>query len=175
MSLDSIEHSLRQMNNEIENIRNEYKKKTQDMFSEMCKEIFNVVDNLKQIAWVQYTPYFNDGEECIFRVNELEFYFTDEDIEEGYQYGETNNPYEKPSHWFYANVNRYPEYQEIIDRYEESIKNDPNHGVKAEILSKFKKIFESIDKNTFKDMFGDHCIVVVKRDGSVEVEEYSHD
>jgi hypothetical protein len=33
--------------------------------------LFTAYPNVKAIGWTQYTPYFNDGEPCVFSVNDL--------------------------------------------------------------------------------------------------------
>lgn len=40
--------------------------KAKDAFFAMSKSIFVAVPNLSKFSWTQYTPYFNDGDECIF-------------------------------------------------------------------------------------------------------------
>jgi hypothetical protein len=38
---------------------------------DIFKELFVAYPNVKAIGWTQYTPYFNDGEPCVFSVNDL--------------------------------------------------------------------------------------------------------
>lgn len=38
---------------------------------EVLKEIFNTVPEIKVIYWTQYTPYFMDGDVCIFSMNDI--------------------------------------------------------------------------------------------------------
>lgn len=40
----------------------------QEAFKEFSKEIFSKYSALKSFSWHQYTPYFNDGDSCVFRV-----------------------------------------------------------------------------------------------------------
>lgn len=43
------------------------------------KEIFAAHPSIASIRWTQYTPYFNDGEPCVFSVNSAEFILNGED------------------------------------------------------------------------------------------------
>ena len=43
------------------------------------------------ISWTQYAPYFNDGDECVFGVNDIEVFLTEEDFDE-YDYSDRDNP-----------------------------------------------------------------------------------
>lgn len=44
-----------------------------DALATIFKEIFNKYPRINTIYWAQYTPYFNDGEECVFSVNDVHF------------------------------------------------------------------------------------------------------
>lgn len=44
--------------------------KGQSIFEEAAREIFKKYPNLDSFSWTQYTPHFNDGDPCNFRVNE---------------------------------------------------------------------------------------------------------
>lgn len=54
----------------------------EDALKEAFKEVFDKHPSLYSISWRQYTPYFNDGDPCYFRVSEYEIeYVEDEDDE----------------------------------------------------------------------------------------------
>jgi hypothetical protein len=53
----------------IKKLRNEARKAAKGYFNEASKEFFTKYPELKSFSWTQYTPYFNDGEECTFSVN----------------------------------------------------------------------------------------------------------
>ena len=38
-------------------------------FPALFAEVFNKSKCIESIGWTQYTPYFNDGEECVFSAN----------------------------------------------------------------------------------------------------------
>ena len=48
-------------------------------FPQLFVELFNKSKCIESISWAQYTPYFNDGEECVFRVNTNWLSVNDED------------------------------------------------------------------------------------------------
>lgn len=41
---------------------------------EAFKDFFDKHAEVQGLTWAQYTPYFNDGEECVFGVNDIEVY-----------------------------------------------------------------------------------------------------
>lgn len=51
---------------EIEAKRSEMLKDLQQEFPELLKSAFEKHPSVETVTWRQYTPYFNDGDECIF-------------------------------------------------------------------------------------------------------------
>jgi hypothetical protein len=41
-------------------------KEGEDLFLSMSKTVFDKNPDLEKFGWAQYTPYFNDGDECVF-------------------------------------------------------------------------------------------------------------
>lgn len=101
------------------------------------------------IRWEQYTPYFNDGDPCVFRVGELYYKLvggdeTGGDYGDGFEYLST---YRKPE--------GFMDQQWVKDLKE---LGSAISGAKDEMLA----------------AFGDHVRVIVTKEG-VDVEEYEHD
>lgn len=44
-------------------------KDIQSQFPKLLKEIFKKHPWAESVSWTQYTPYFNDGDECVFSAN----------------------------------------------------------------------------------------------------------
>ena len=74
---------LEKINKELE-VFNERKKtlilELQEQFPAMFKELFDKYPNVSSIGWVQYTPYFNDGDECTFSVYLDDLYVNKEQL-----------------------------------------------------------------------------------------------
>jgi hypothetical protein len=101
------------------------------------------------LRWSQYTPYFNDGDPCVFSVGELYYKLVggDEeagDEEDGFEY---LSSYGKPAE--FAQQPWYKALEELSSALS---------GSEDELLA----------------AFGDHVQVIVTKAG-VDVEEYSHD
>ena len=54
----------------------------EDALKEAFKEVFEKHPSLYSISWRQYTPYFNDGDPCYFRVSEYEIEFVEDEDDE---------------------------------------------------------------------------------------------
>ena len=60
--------------NDILNMKKEYMKKIkkdgQEVVKNLLKDFFKDNTLVKSVKWTQYTPYFMDGDPCVFSVNE---------------------------------------------------------------------------------------------------------
>ena len=140
---------------EFYELLNEYNK-TKSIFSEKAISIIkNSIKNIfektqvKAIYWTQYTPYFNDGEECIFGIHSIlvstNALSTFEDEEE------TSGIYD---------VN-YLDKKVFID-YE------------IELISNLVKILQDEDiVEVLKFSFGDHVSITATEEG-ISIQDYDH-
>ena len=139
----------------LETQRKDVLAEIQSDFPAMFKEIFSRSEKIKSIGWNQYTPYFNDGDECIFSANFdylLINQISEDDLNDDDNF-----------------------YDEQIWKAGGYIDN-PNY-IKAEgdLIIEFKQVLNSIPEEFFKELFGDHVTVVLESDGNITTEEYSHD
>lgn len=155
------------------------KKVDQRPLSELEPIIRALLDDelIVEFGWTQYTPYFNDGDPCVFRVGTPWFRTTedagqDEDDEEDGEdlteslsvaYGEHPTLGERERRW------------NSTTREYETVGYKGNHEATHGLCVAYS---DALDSNAFDDVlldaFGDHCSVVVRRDG-ITVETYEHD
>lgn len=152
--LESIKTKLADIAKKKEELTAELRKD----FAPMLKPLFDKSNGkIKSISWTQYTPYFNDGEECTFSVKlDYSFEINGENTEEidaldwrirRHLQGETE---------------KYPLQPEWdIELYK--------------LVEEIQSVLSSIDDEFYKDLFGDHVRVTVNENGSIETEEYEHD
>lgn len=140
---------------------NEMKNKLIQDFREslngLAVEIFKTIPQLKAISWIQYTPYFNDGDECVFSIREVIFYNFIPD--RYFRYAEEFEDDE------------YPENYWAASDYE--LNKNKTTLSKEEIA--FLKQFEStINQNRefIKEIFGDHSKIIWNADG-ITIKDYS--
>ena len=170
---------MKSLNKEVQDIRTKMVNEAKNSFKEIVKEIFNNHPSLESFSWVQYTPYFNDGDACVFSANTDSIYINDEDdttnihgierfVEEVLNKENTikrlNSEMYKSSHKEY--------YQYRIKEIESANLDDLK--VKLNMVKDITDVLTSMDDDTLQEVFGDHVKVVVTRDG-IEIEEYEHD
>lgn len=137
---------------EISRLKTELHSLAQDIFTSESAGLFEKFPELDSFSWNQYTPYFNDGDECVFDANVDSDSITvnaergyDVPIESKYTYNGDNTAY-----------------------YAEQKEKKYLHTAVGEFLSQF-------DTDDLKTMFGDHAEVTIDRGGKVTVEAYDHD
>lgn len=139
-------------------LQKEFQTTAQALFKETTKEFFDQNPLVNAIVWTQYTPYFNDGETCEFRVGSATF--TNSDGSE--------------IHW-----GEYNGEEEGVWTYGDDCYNDAENPVPAEVntdlCDSFDRMIQSTEmEDVMMAMFDDHAQVIATREG-FEVEEFSHD
>ena len=148
-----------QSSSQINELKKEFEEKKRQMteqfrndFGNISKAFFEAVPRIKSLTWTQYTPYFNDGDECIFGVNSIEF-ATDENNE----------------------VENYRDFTNDDGNF-----SVESYGLKKIITSEEFRLCEQMESiigrnsELMKDLFGDHALIVLRASG-ITVEEYEHD
>lgn len=129
----------------------------QGAFKEYVKEFFDANPEIKVIKWTQYTPYFNDGDECVFSVHDVVF----------------SNAADAD------NVSHWGDLKD--DENKDEFAFQGTWGVPKELEHK-KHIFDDINgticssdmNDIMRGMFGDHVVVTCTREG-IAVDECEHD
>lgn len=126
------------------------REKGETALRDTMKQFFAAHPDLKGVMWRQYTPFFNDGDECVFRLGEVEFAIGDKDFTDTYSYsGKSWNSQTRN----YDNGTSHPYYEDI-----------------KSLESKIHSL-----KDVLKASFGDHTKIVITSE-EIEVTEYTdHD
>lgn len=199
---ESVIERLRAQAAEFETKRAELQAELQKSFPEMFTELFANFPEIKRISWVQYTPYFNDGEPCTFSVGKINAFSE----EEGDDYWEDDESRiadgEAIAAWkCYLETGKFPAdfhsyYTEeqakkrgfesreayIMDNtytMPESIQNLTLETLDREVevamaAHTITTELSSIPEEFYLGLFGDHKTITITRKG-VEVDEYDHD
>lgn len=132
----------------------EYKKKAEAAFNEAVQQFFVDNPDVQLITWTQYSPFFNDGDECVFSVNEVMCTnATEEECDNigGYDI-ELSEEAEQAGKWV------HPEW-----KHERDI---PGFDELSSFISQNEDLME--------ELFGNHAQIIITRDG-IQVDEYDHD
>ncbi len=141
-----------EIKDEMKRLRDEARVKVKNFFLRGMNKIFEMYPEVKSVSWRQYTPYFNDGEECTFSAHISDFGVNgyDDYSDEGEEGAINVLAYD------YKNGRQYTYYRG------------------KEIHDAISDFLDQLDDDDYKTMFGDHAFVIVRKD-EVIVEEYDHD
>lgn len=155
-------------------VKKEFQEKALQTFKELMVDFFNENPGIKAVKWAQYSPYFNDGEECVFSVNSPTFTNAEgEDLDEVSVYGD----YDGDNDEIWATDNISYVLGDSGKKYYEKEQNLINSGggINVEYCNYFSELIQSSElEDIFYDTFGNHAQVTVTKDG-IDVDDYDHD
>jgi hypothetical protein len=169
----SIQNKLDELIAAQEALAAKFRAEAQQLFKEVTKEFFETNPGIKAVIWTQYTPYFNDGDECVFSVNSPTFTNAEGvDLEDVSSYGEYDGENDQVwasdnLEWALGKGRQY--HKETADLIE------ANGGIDFESVNSFSAMLQSSEmKDVMLAMFDNHVKVVATREG-FDVNEYDHD
>jgi hypothetical protein len=109
------------------------------------KELFSTNPEITGIMWTQYAPHFNDGEPCVFSVNEMHYCVKEFDP---------------------AQVPRYPGEDDEEDGWNYVDNEAPT------LLQEFLNNIQALDDNLMQELFGSDSQIVITPT-ELLVEDYS--
>lgn len=175
----------------LQNLKDEYEKALREKGQEIMKgavaDFFKANPKITGVMWRQYTPYFNDGDPCVFRLGDPSFAVSKVDVEDvphsaGEDDGESgfyssydfslrdlNDRYYRE----HADAMRYAKEQnERVQALMDRLGIDRSVFVKAE--ESFQETVGGAPEDLFLAAFGDHKRVVLTPD-EIFVEDYDHE
>lgn len=173
---------------ELQKRREELSSSLRPKFHAAFLPVFDRNPGLETISFTAYTPYFNDGDECVFGVNEPEMAAFGMDLEswtakkasEAAQFNRTGEVpqsvveaftgwakgrYDSPEAYLRANAG---DFLKLDDETLIAI------GAIGDEFTAVQGIIDAVPNDVMKGMFGDHVKIVITREGA-EAEEYDHD
>lgn len=166
--------NLNELVSNFEAARKTFQEQSQTSLKKAFVQVFEQYPEITAFVWCQYTPYFNDGDECVFRVNEV--CFTNiplDEIDDVSEYGEYVGARENVSAV-------YSEGEKQCDFFIASISYlDPvSYPLRGQDLTDLEGLLNALESSALRDVmkatFGNHVKVVATRNG-FDVEEYIHD
>lgn len=163
MELEEKIKLLRTKNSEVYNLKDEIFNLSKDVFEDGCKNIFEKYPKIESFGWNQYTPYFMDGDTCVFSAN------TD--------YLSVNGEYVDDCEWTGATrVTNWGTYNRDTKVYDGKVEV-PNEKYDKELedaTDEIRNFLQMFDDDFYIRKFGDHSEITVTKEG-VEVDDYDHD
>lgn len=161
-NVDNATNLVKSKVEELKKVREEAVKVIRENFKDLFIEFFDKHPAVECVAWTQYTPYFNDGDTCVFNVNGFGYKTFDDDNDD-YIWGE-------------CVTGRYYDYEsrKWVDGL---LPDELALGYTEEMCKDWLELSNSlrgIPDEIYEDLFGDHSQITVTREG-ITVDEYDHD
>ncbi len=151
------------------------------------------------VAWNQYTPYWNDGEPCTFRVGEVTFSFAGAELPEedkGYfDYSWQEDEYEETGRVWCGQWSQSDVFDSIVGNdakdwgpwqvngprsFTWKAGSGPDNAPDPKLFTDVHEFIRLMDggfcDHAVEDLFGDHAMIKVdKLSNKVIIDEYDHD
>lgn len=186
---------LKALGAEVQRMQAQMREAAQQAIAEGTKAIFDEYgDLIVQFGWLQYTPYFNDGDPCEFGMHELAIIAREDlvkaaeedgvDLETADQWDVSQLLYDRD--WGYEGSDAFSTYSRgkvsktVSDYSSGSYREVPNpdfdqrYADCREACQAIYNVCAADGQQIAKDIFGDHVRVIFTPNG-VDVEEYEHD
>lgn len=169
------------MQTEIKEVVNKYtkdmddfKRKGEDALRKAFKIFFDENPTVTAFTWTQYTPYFNDGDECVFGVHDMYYSTSVMNKDEWEAHKPESEEEGEEIKWYSAwNKPEVPSAQRV-DQLKTADTERADIEKVHENFKAFSKETSLLPDELWKMVFGDHIEILATREG-FEVEEYNHD
>lgn len=154
---------LRNKNSQISKLRKEIRDASSELFDEFRDYIFDKYQELESFSWTQYTPYFNDGDTCVF--------YADTD------YIKVNGELAQESDWYSEmTLIDYGTWNNEKRIYENRVQ-EPNQSYDELLVKACNEITDflnNFDNDFYLTKFGDHAEITMTKSG-IDISDYDHD
>jgi len=136
----TVKEKIEKLQKEYLDIKSKYSEELSEKYVYLFEEVFQKYPELKSFSFPAYTPYFNDGDQCVFNVYNV-------DIINGI---------------------------DIYD-YDELTNGLFSEGAMKNAIEEIDAINYKLDSSIFQAAFGDHSLITVHRNMTVDIDYYEHD
>ena len=169
---ESLWKHFREEQHKFEESKKALSKMGKDLFTRETIRIFKNYPRVISFGWTQYTPYFMDGDPCVFYANTDYFYVNGWDSE-----------IDECTRWFdqkEVGDNLFKECgkeDRTWDRDKNAWKVSQNkkyNPKSEEAIDAISNLLTALSEEDFLNFFGDHALVAVTKDG-LTVHDWEHD
>lgn len=146
--------SLQDKIQEVNSAREQLDERAKTILMDAFKEVFDKVSEIDAVGWLQYTPYFNDGDPCVFRMRSEGVAFRLSNIPKDAEGNEDN--------WGFSDAGWFSEY----DLDDQSFSKE-SKAVLDELGTAISSNINDLET------LGEGRIIVTA--AGIDVEEWSHD
>lgn len=170
MKIEQLKTKIAEHTNKITELKNQMMTELRKDFHGALVELFDAYPFINAVHFTAYTPFFNDGSECTFSSHHDDCGFNGFD-----SYDDTKS--ERISNAFgdIEGEDIFENSRETIYEHKtyKSIPNPNFNHLHKKAVEDFRSALNAVSEENWKELVGDHCIVMIDRKG-IHVEEYDH-
>ena len=180
----SIAQRIARAKKKMEDSRSSFVREGEKLFKEAVKELFKEHPSLQSFSWTEYTPHFNDGDECVFGTHFDSMLINDEDEESAeciYTLESLNNLFsnkKKSEARIVMELSDTSKDKWEIEQLKRDLKTIKTRD-SEEVAEKYRlkksvyDLLSNIDDSVYECMFGEGRVIVTKE--GITVEGCEHD
>jgi hypothetical protein len=189
MKIEQLKNQINEHTSKIAALKKQMMEELRKDFHGALVELFDAYPFVTAVHFTAFTPFFADGDECTFGshhddcgFNGYESYGDDtksERVSNAFGNIEGENILENSRETIYVETPN-PEYDSTKSYYDNNrtkwVKQpNPNFNhLHNKAVEDFRSALNAVGDEEWKELVGDHCIVMIDRKG-IHVEEYDHD
>ena len=188
MKIELLKKQIEEHTNKIAVLKQQMMAELRLNFHQALVELFDAYPIVHAVHFTAYTPYFNDGDECTYSSHHSYCGFNGydgdndgkcESVSDAFGEIEGENILKTSRETIYVEEPN-PDYDPNGSRWGNSktrwVKSpNPNfNALHKKAVDDFRAALNAVGDDEWKELVGDHCIVLIDRNG-IKVEEYSHD
>lgn len=190
MKIEQLKKQIEDHTSKIAALKKQMMEELRKDFHGALVELFDTYPFVHAVHFTAYTPYFNDGDECTFSSHHDYCGFNgydgdnkDKSVQNAFGDIEGEDILRDSRETIYVEEPN-PDYDPYGDnRYGGSTsrktkwvqKPNPNfNALNKKAVDDFRSALNAVGDEEWKELVGDHCIVMIDRKG-IHVEEYEHD
>ena len=141
---------------------------SKDVLKKAAEKLFKEVPVLAEVCWEQYTPYYSDGDSCIFSVRDIGFISQADVNEAGGDSEDVDDKFYGYNSFYESKYN-----QEIYDRNVEAYGKEEvlNYYI---VLCEFDNFINNLGDDELRHLYGDHVRVRMTA-SEIIIDECDHD
>ena len=172
MKIEQLKNQIQEHTSKIAALKKQMMEELRKDFHGALVELFDAYPFVTAVHFTAFTPFFADGDECTFSSHHDDCGFNGFD-----SYDDTIS--ERVSNAFgdIEGENILENSRETIYAYEhktyKSIPNPNFNALHKKAVEDFRSALNAVSEENWKELVGDHCIVMIDRKG-INVAEYDH-
>lgn len=174
MKIEQLKKQIEDYTSKIAALKKQMMEELRTNFHSSLLELFDEYPFVNAVHFTAYTPMWNDGDECIFSSRHDDCGFNGyADYDDGKDKSVKNafGDIEGEDILYNSRETIYVKGENGKWRY---VTNPNFNALHKKAVDDFRSALNAVGDEEWKELVGDHCIVMIDRKG-IHVEEYSHD